>query len=44
VAWFLLLVPLLMSPPSVLLYRKKLRGGARLPSAGGACKQQATRA
>lgn len=30
-------MPLLL-PPSVLLYLRRLRGGARLPSEGGACK------
>jgi hypothetical protein len=42
VAWDSLLPPLLLFPPSVLLYLKKLRGGARLPSAGGACTQATT--
>lgn len=40
-AWVSLLPPLLLFPPSVLLYLNELRGGARLPSAGGACKNQA---
>jgi hypothetical protein len=35
-------MPLLL-PPSVLLYLRRLRGGARLPSEGGACEHEQDR-